>query len=301
MRSRRRIALVLVAALVAAAAVVLVVRACSSDDPRAVLGRLKPASSGEVRFEVEVRLAGLAALAGPFRLTLEGPFVDHGPGAVPEIDWDVTAVGAGERIDGGLVVTRERSFVRYEGRAYAVPPEADRELRASLPRTSAALPPFLRRTHPGPFDPGPRARIAGTEEVAGEELTRIEGPVDEAAALAVIERLWSAERRADASIPEVTPDLRRRIRDAVREPRFTASVAEDDTLRRGEVTAMVVLPPELSEQLGGVGGGTVTLTTTYSELGRPQRIEPPPDPLPFSRLERRIQALVDDLAGGARR
>ena len=284
MRGRRRIVVLALAAVVAAVAVVLVVRACAQEGPREILGRLKPAPSGVVRVEVAVQLSGLAALAGPVQLTLEGPFVDQRPGTIPQLDLELDASGAGRRLEGGVVVL-DRTFVRYEGRDYVLAPSDERVVRDVYRGSLEALPPFLRRVHPGPFDPGPEARLGEDEEVGGEKLTRIEGPLDVRAMVAVLDRILDRQRGGNP----LTEEQRRQITDAVRDPRWSVSVADDDTVRRAEVTALIRLPPALREQLGGIGGGTLTVTLGYRDLGRPQRIEAPADPLPAARLERELR------------
>ncbi len=200
MRDRRRIVLLLLLAAVAAVAIALIVRACTKEEPRDILGRLKPAPSGVVRAEVNVQLSGLAALAGPLRLTFEGPFVDPRPGAVPQLDLDVLGAGGGRRIEGGLIVTADRSFVGFEGRDYAVRSADDRRAREAFVRSLEALPPFLRRVHPGPFDPGPQARLGEDEEVGGETLKRVEGPLDVEATVAVAESIVASLSRSSESV-----------------------------------------------------------------------------------------------------
>lgn len=292
MRAHRRPILLVLVALAAAAAAVLVVRACAEPDPRELLGRLKPASSGIVRFDADVALSGLAALAGPVRLTLEGPFVDPRPGTPPQLDLDALAVAPGQRVDGGLVLTADRTFIRYQKRAYVLDAAADRSARATYASVSEALPPFLRRVHIGPFDPGPRAEITGEEEAGGETLTRVEGPLDPGAVVAALARILAGERQRDGSIPALTPEQVRQAAAAVRDPRWAVAVADDDTVRRAELTALIELPPEVRERLGGIAGGTLTLTLAYRDLGRPQQIEPPSDPLPAERLERELRKLA---------
>jgi hypothetical protein len=70
---------------------------------------------------------------------------------------------------------------------------------------------------------------------------------------------------------------------------FRIDVAKRDrTVRRTLVTAEYAIPEERPQELGGGTGGSFSYSVRNTEIGRPQRIVPPSQALPFRQLEREL-------------
>jgi hypothetical protein len=244
--------------------------------------------SGVFSASAEFQLSGLAALAGPLRFTLEGPFEGGGPRALPAMDIKVLVSGMDQDFAGRLVMTRDNGWVEYEGTTY----EAGETLWAELRRlieTQGGEPMTLAEMGLHPHKWLDDLETDGGEEVDGVDTTKVTGIID----LRVL--LREANRFSpDGPLP---PDTLRDVRAAFEDVRFEAWIGEDDIWRRVSIETEFEFPRELRESAGGISGGRLSLEMGLENPNEPVEIEGLADGRPIDELLRRFGIPPEALLG----
>jgi len=217
-------------------------RAESSGEARALLenafARQKAVDGGDVALELKADVQGIGGLEGPLELRLEGPFKSNGKRKLPSLDWDVGFSGAGQRLSGGVIVTENDAFLRFQGRSY----ELGKNAFARIARR-------LELTHPdrwlGPgqigWDPVSwleNPNVGDGDPIGGEDTRKITGSVDVHKAVGdVVDLLESPavrkklERDGRGARELGDKDLKE-IEDAVKEMEVELNVDRHGVLRR---------------------------------------------------------------------
>ena len=270
-----------------AAAAALAFTGCGGDDPEtpdqppAELLRAaaeNPVESGEAAIEIAAELEGDSVVAGPSRVTAQGPF-EHGEGALPRFELEGEAEVAGFGIDGAVVSTGDDAFVDFFGELYRVGPER-----------VAAIEDRLAASGGGGLD------VAGwiadpaygeIDEVGGADAQQVEGTLRTDAAAAELGALAEAIG---------VPPLVQALADGARPGPVEVWVALDDTtIRRVRVQFPFTVPPELLAAARGIRSGSVTLEAEVSDVGAEVEIEPP-----AGGGFKPIESLIEELRGLAR-
>jgi hypothetical protein len=244
--------------------------------------------SGVFSAEAELRLSGLGALAGPLRLTLEGPFEGGSPTALPAADLKARATGMGQRFAGRLVVTEDNGWVVYDGTTY----EAGEALWAELRRTIEAQsgqPMTLADLGLHPQRWLDDLEVDGDEELDGVQTTKVTGTLDLGVALREMTRL-----SPEGQLP---PGTLRLVDDMFEEVQFEAWIGEDDIWRRVSVETEFQVPDELRESSEGISGGRLSFEIALEDPNEPVEIEGLGDGRPVDELLRRFGVPPEALLG----
>jgi hypothetical protein len=277
----------------AALLILAAVAGCGGGNPEEARDLLDRGFSTDVRSGVfsaraEVRLSGLGALAGPLRLSLEGPFEGGGPTALPAMNMGLRVSGMGQRFAGRLVMTRDNGWVEYDGTTY----EAGEALWAKLRRlieTQGGEPMTLAEMGLHPHRWIDDLETGGGEEVAGDETTKVTGTIDLPVLLRGMNRLSPGG--------PVPPGTLREVEKLFEEVRFEAWIGEDDIWRRVSVETEFEVPEELRDSAEGVSGGRLSLEMELADPNEPVEIQGLGDGRPIDELLRRLGIPPEALLG----
>jgi hypothetical protein len=254
------------------------------DEPPAELLRsaaMNPVDSGVSQIELDLTLQGESLLAGPSRVSLDGPFALDETG-LPRFELALDAEVAGFGIDGALVSTGEDAFVVFFGENYRVGAgrvAAVEAQLAGLGGTEGGLGLDVASWFEQPA-------YAGEEDVAGAETERIEGTLRSEAVSRDLNTLAGALG---------APALVRALAAGVQSGPVDASVAFDDgTIRRLRAQFPFTVPADQRDSTSQITGGTVALQAEVSDVGSEAEIEPPAGGgfQPIEDLIRRLRSLA---------
>ena len=244
--------------------------------------------SGVFSASAEFQLSGLGALAGPLRLSLEGPFEGGSSTTLPAMDLKVRVSGMGQSFAGRLVMTRDNAWVEYEDTTY----EAGEALWADLQRaieTQGDEPMTLAELGLHPHRWLDDLETEGDEEVGGDETTKVTGTLD----------LGVLLREANRLSPEgpLPPGTLRQVEEAFEEVRFEAWIGDDDIWRRVSVETEFEIPEALRDSADGVAGGRLSFEMGLDDPNEPVEIEGLGDGRPADELLRRLGITPEALLG----
>lgn len=284
----------------ALAAAVLLAGCGGGGDERGVAARLdaafgRPITSAVVTADLEIRVKGIAALAGPLRLQVSGPYRSGGRDRIPAFDWEVGFSGGGQAVSGGLLSTGRNVFVNLQGTDYEVGEEAVRRFNRRLAvanaesggRTLAQL----------GVDPASwlgNAQDEGGQTIAGVETTHLKADVDVGRMLEGLNRLVD---RAGAAVPGRPPPTlgeaqRKQIERVVKDPTIDVYVGKGDgVVRRLAASLELDVPADAQAQLRGLEGGTISFSVEFAAVGRPVRISAPRRARPIAELASQLGGL----------
>lgn len=268
--------------------------------------------SGVIDTTITANPSGSAIIDTPLTLTIAGPFDDSAGGSVPASD--LTATFAGLSMGGSMrfITTATAGYVSLAGKSYKLPATEYAQLRADLSQSTlliatgaatqaAGSPPqigtelALRWRH-WLRDP----RLVDSESVSGVRSDHIAGSVDvkgllqQLRRLARQRRLGAAERARlkvvrDLSSAEIT-----RIAGEVGTPSFEVWAGKrDHVLRRLRLSFHL----QLDGSLASVKSATVTISTSYSAVNKPQQVVAPTSLSPFSQFEQEVEPLLHEVLG----
>ena len=244
--------------------------------------------SGVFSASAEFQLSGLGALAGPLRLTMEGPFQGGSSATLPDMDLEVRASGMGQSFAGRLVMTRENGWVEYDGTTYEAGEALWAELRRTI-ETQGGEPMTLAEMGLRPHRWLDDLETEGDEKVGGHETTKVTGILD----------LGVLLREANRLSPEgpLPPSTLRQVDDAFEEVRFEAWIGDDDIWRRVSVETEFQIPEELRESSEGVSGGRLSFEMGLENPNEPVEIEGLGGGRPVDELLRRLGIPPEALLG----
>ncbi len=286
----------------AAATAVLLLPGCGgSDDPAETLRKAFDTEIESANTNVTARVAprGSAPQAQtPYSLRLTGPFVNGEENQTSSLDLQVTAAQGPGTFTGRVVTVPDNAFLVVQNQAYEVGREQFRQALQSTPVLGALLGARDSAVDPATWIVDPQVR--GEADVAGEETTHIAGRVDVARMLRDLNRVQQTGGGGQG-IPE--PQIAE-VTQAVQQPGIDVFVAGDDTVRRLALNVAVTVPPE--QRQSGVEGGTINMTTEFSDVGGDQEVTPPPNAQPIQQLLQQLAPLLGGVpqgggGGGAQR
>jgi hypothetical protein len=277
----------------AALLALLVLAGCGSDGGESATqlldrGFATDVRSGVITVEAELRLDGLAGLAGPFLTSMEGSFEGGGPTELPDMDMDFRATGMGRDFAGRVVITGDNAWVEYEGTTYEAGEQLWGELQRAIEEPQPGMPRTFAEAGIDPLDWLEDLETDGGEEVAGVETTKVTGNVDVGALLRDLIRL-SGEQLPESVV--------RQVEDAVEDISITGWIGEDDIWRRVSAEAAFEVPEGQRESAGGLSGGRVTLEMELAEPNEPVEIDPPAGGRSLDELLRRLGIPPEQLLG----
>jgi len=301
----RRSSLVVLAALAAllAAAVLTACGSASDGSPAQALERTFTGTQSLKSGKLDLGVTITDKRGKDVQAEISGPFQSGGPGAVPSFDLAVSFAVAGQALSAGLTSTGDALYVRFQDTAYQVPAKqfaefADAYRQAQRENAQGAagqgkdvlgalgIHPLTWLEHP---------RIAGTEDVGGDETTHIVTGVNVPALLkdvgTIAQRASSATGGAAAKA--LSPAEIARVGKVLTNVTVDVFAGKDDhRLRR------IVLAGALHAKASAATGLQPTgarISLALSEQNQPQTIARPAHVEPFSRLQAQLQGLF----GGA--
>jgi hypothetical protein len=264
--------------LAAVAIAVLSAVGCGgSDHPRVDPERMldaaaaHPIASAETEIDLRLEVEGVPQLSGPLRLRLEGPYESGGGTRIPSFDWKASAGALGFPVGGRVVSTGDNVYLSILCNQYEV---GDAAVAAANRRLadSGALRLDVRRWL------GP-ARVTGEDSAGGTDCERIAAPLR---AERVGHDLAPLAAALGISMPAVSGGA-------------TACVGFDDrVLHELGISAVLVASPADRVRLAGATAIHLRADAILSDVGEPQRIEPPGGSF---RPIRDLFLTLNDLAG----
>ena len=258
--------------------------ACGSEEeqPSADAGRLlseafrTPVESGKLNLTAELQVDGLPGFGEGIEIRANGPFTRT------ETDLDVTVGGFGPGLSGGFTVTKDNAYISVAGRAYELGEEAIAQMKREFEEdTGQDIDSSFADLGIDPAGWIEDPRVEGDEEVAGTTVTKITGSLDAAQVLKDLEGPFGMSREPLALSDEDREQLAGFAEDA----RIDVYVDEaTDTVRRVTFDVEFEVPEEARGSIGGAEGGAAKIDVTLTDIGQPQRIEPPEDPRPLDDL-----------------
>ncbi len=244
--------------------------------------------SGEIDMAMELRLEGIEAAEGAFRLELSGPFRSRGPTQVPDADLDFKATGQGLSFEGGLVMLPENAWIEFGGETYEVGEDLWSRTQESL--NSDGGPDTFSDANVNPLKWVTGAETSEGEEIGGAATTKVTGELDVAAMLGDFSRL-----SPDASaIPQATLD---QVEEAIGPVDFEAWIGDDDIWRRVSTSVDFTVPEAQRQGAGGLSGGQVSLDMTLTAPNEEVSIESPGAARPLDELLRNFGIAPESLLG----
>jgi hypothetical protein len=245
--------------------------------------------SGVLSVEAEVRLSGIAAVAGPLQLTMEGPFEGGGPTELPDMEMDVRVSGMGQDFAGRALLTQENLWVEYGRTTYEAGEELWAEVRRAIEQQGAGRPRTFAEAGADPLAWVEDLETEGGEEVAGAQTTKVTGTVDVEAMLRDVNRL-----SPDRQVPE---SALRGVEDLLHDVEFEAWIGEDDIWRRISAESEFEVPEEERDSAGGLSGGRISFEMELDDPNEPVEIEEPAEARPIDELLRRLGIPPESLLG----
>jgi hypothetical protein len=222
--------------------------------------------SGRLALELEVDLRGVAALGGPVRLELDGPFRSRGPTRMPDVDMTFEASLAGQSFDGRLVLLPDGAWVEHGGETYEVGEQLWGRVQDSL-EAEEGRPDTFAQAGLDPLHWIEGAETGEEREVGGVRATEVSGELDVARMLRDVNRILARESGA---VPESALDD---VDDYFGSVDFTAWIGEDDIWRRVQAEADFEVPEAERDSAGGLSGGHISLDVRLDQPNEPVEIE----------------------------
>ena len=292
-------------AVLAACAAVLAACGGSSDksgeSAQSVLeeATLQGIESGDLGLSLDVSAPG--SEGGKVSVSVSGPFQGEGKASLPQLSMTAKAKGDlnGKKVDfdGGLTLLPNSAYVRYEGVEYEVDPttfsfveqtlkQAQRESGAEAGVEGVAgCQEELGKLKVADFLEN--GKNEGSADVGGAATTKISGELNVSGAIdSLLETLESQACRsqlAAAGPLPARPEIERaesEVSSAVKNPRVSVYVGEDDIVRRIEADLTV------EPKHGGEGPKSVAIALDLKLTGvnEEQDISAPESPKPLSKL-----------------
>jgi hypothetical protein len=231
---------------------------------------------------------------GRFSVRLSGPFQSLGAGRLPRFALQLGLTTAGNTLQAGVTSTGGRLFVELEGVPFLAPEStvqalqqgyADASRGPSLAdgrSTFAALgiAPGEWLTHPALAGSGKAAGVDTVHIVAGLDMARFLADAEKLSRAGGSLGLPSADQGAGLSRAQISA-----LANSVRSARVDVYIGKHDHLLRDlSLRAAISTSARARATLAGLSSATLSLVLRLGELNHPQRIAPPSNPQPVSRL-----------------
>ena len=250
----------------------------------------KDVESGELELKVKAAVEGVKSLEEPLEVTVKGPFKSNGKKKLPVLDWDIAFDGAGQKLSGGLVATRDNAFVELQGQAYEVGEKTFARLAREVTKAQPNRP-----TSPGKLGMDPASwledpKVENGEPIGGDDTREVTGSVNVRKVVRDVADLFKSpavrrqlerQGQGSAAVPEPTNADLKEIEDAIEDADVELSVDENDVLRRFVTDVRFDVPREGNAK---DVKGKFTLTYVLRKVGTDRVIRAPSNPRPLSEL-----------------
>ncbi len=277
----------------------LLIAGCGGGDDQEEVTKLldrafnKSLDSADIDLDSTIRVRGVPQLERPIRIRASGPYRSE-KGKPPDFDIDlkIGVEGGGASVDTGRISVGDRAFIKFQGGFYEVPrdqvKEANEAFQGGRDKRS--------KVKGGGVNPRSwitSAKDEGEEEVAGVETKHVSGQLDVKRMIVDLNKFVSRAGKslgAGASVPKPLPQATLdKIAQVVRNPTFDVYVGTDDErVRRLSANVQVAVPEADRQAARGLEGGSMELTIEFRDVGKPQKIEAPPQSRPLSDLTKQL-------------
>ena len=288
-------------ALVVSLALALTVAACGGDESEGGSQEAsdlletafkKTVTSGDLDLKVEAALDGVDELKGPLKLSISGPYQQKDPKAFPVLDWDVSASGAGQTFEVGVVVTEDNAFIEYKGENYEVGTELFSQLKKQQESNEQAFTPQgLKALGIDATNWIEDGKVEDGEDIGGDPTRLVSGDVDVERVVKdffkllespVVRSQLESQGQTVPDVDEPSEEDINKVEDAIDKLELEVNVDEDDYVRRTFLDSDFHIPE--GTDAGTLKGGSFSFDYTLKKVGITPEIEAPANPRPLSEL-----------------
>lgn len=266
---------------------------------RQTFGPNENATSGKLSGTVDLDVKGAPRYREPIQVTLSGPFNQSGS-APAEANLSVGLQLRGGAIGGELVLVDDRVLIGLGSSAYTVPPSIAGPIRRPLAKRSNALSSVMAVFGVAPERWAKNPRIVGEEKVAGEDTIHATAEIDagrfflDMARLAKI--LTSLRITEIVGLPqEIDRADRVALTRSVKSAKGDIWTGAEDKVLRKAAFDMRLEPSAKDRRRLKFSSLTLKGQLNVTEVGTPQKIEPPRIAGTFDDLQTTFDALAESV------
>jgi hypothetical protein len=268
-------------------------------DAEALLDRAfsEPVKSANVEIDAELEVDGVKGLEEPVSIRAVGPYIGAKK-TLPKLDLDVeiSAQGAGQSIQSGVLSTGDRVFLKFGGAFFEQERSQVAATNRRLARDGGDASGSLSELGLDPRSWIVDASVEGEEEVGGVTTEHVTGKLDVKALMGDLNDLVEQSAGAlggEGQAPEPLGDEElERLSNAVESPSFDVYVGkDDDVVRRISIRLDVEVPEDDRENVGGITGAQIRLSAELSDVGGDQKVVAPQTSQPLSALTSQLGGL----------
>ena len=270
-------------------------------------GKDKKVDSGKLDLSLRIDAKNTRGVNGPITLSVKGPFQSEGKQKLPKFKIDFAFEGAGQSIKAGLTSTGTKGFVNYQGTDYAVSDQVFKQFKASYEQarkqgSSKSGNQSLSSLGLNPRDWLTNPKNEGDAKVGDDDTIKITGGVDVNKLLDDVNQALQKTRELGVQgakeLPtQLTPEQKKQVVDAVKNPRVEIYTGKDDKILRRMVVALGLEAPKSSSSSGG--SADFKLDFALSSLNDDQEIPEPSNAKPFDELAKQLGGLGLGGLGGS--
>ncbi|MHB8491955.1 MAG: hypothetical protein ACYDA6_07070 [Solirubrobacteraceae bacterium] len=257
-------------------------------------------ASGQLDLSLRISASRGSVAGSPLALRVSGPFESRGAHLLPQFDLTAALAGSGAGFKASATLTGSGLYIGLGGQSYEAPPEVFAALRSSYEAAARAAGAGSGGAPLGVLGADPSEWLTdpvdlGEEHLEGIAVRHIRARLQASRLMAAAGRLSGLSGMLGGlagSLPGASSlaallsgsgrsALARSIRSATVDIYTGAS---DHILRGIDAKVQVAASGASSAALGGLTTATMEVTLRIAALNRPQRIEAPGSPHPFSQL-----------------
>jgi hypothetical protein len=258
------------------------------------------ASSGVISAEGEIAIKGVKRFEEPFSNMVSGRFQMRKGAALPDYELELGVRNYGVT----LTSVNGKSYVSVGTTAYELPPAVRQRLIRTSRRGRNGLTRTLEQFGIAPWRWETEQRVAGTETIDGVATTHLATSFNAGRILRDVNTLLGLMRslgltRATGLPPTITAKARRVFVKGVTTKTGGSWIGVADTvLRQAGFTMRFATARADRSALGGITGGSVVAKLDVTDVGKPQKIDPPANVGSFADFRLAIAALDEAQEAG---
>jgi hypothetical protein len=263
----------------------------------------KTVRSGKLDVTLKIAAQGVPALSQPVELSLRGPVQSTGARKVAKFDLNLAVKAQNSSFSAGVISTGSAAFLKLSGQTYSLPPQVFQSLQnviqSQKPDQKGNFSLVSLGVDPRKWVSG--AKNEGETDVGGASTNHVSGKLDVSRFLTdaqTLVRRTNSSSAISGRVPtQLTPQQKQQIEQAIKNPTFDLYSGKDDHILRKLALKLGFTQP------GAKTSGNVTFSLEFADVNKPQTIETPASPKPFSELSKALSSLgggqLGSLLGGA--
>lgn len=250
--------------------------------------------SGLLTFAVNLRSTPEAALGGPLRTVVQGPFESKGPGKVPAFNLRVGLVSGPATVQLAITSTGRSLYLTFGGQPFEVPASSFAALEAAY--SNSGLQPSALPAGVEPLAWLENPQSAGSETIEGEAVDKVKAGLNKGrllSSLAKVGPFSGALTELASRLPALHGILgalseqsgRKELGEAIHRASLELAIGKrSGVLRQLKLTVDLQPTGRTQSRLGGLRSGELTVEFALSQVNAPQRIVAPSHAKPLSQL-----------------